>query len=89
MGHGTIEGYVVGIQEKASMVKKTVTSALHFGDLERNIDTRNGNIAERENRKLVMELGNIIRQMKVNTYLNGRELTRGLSDLGVVFRDDL
>ncbi|MGO5442874.1 phage tail tape measure protein [Faecalimonas sp. LCP19S3_D12] len=89
LGHGTIEGYVVGIQEKASMVKKTVTSALHFGDLERNIDTRNGNIAERENRKLVMELGNIIRQMKVNTYLNGRELTRGLSDLGVVFRDDL
>lgn len=89
LGHGTIEGYVVGIQEKASMVKKTVTSALHFGDLERNINTRNGNIAERENRKLVMELGNIIRQMKVNTYLNGRELTRGLSDLGVVFRDDL
>lgn len=89
LGNGTMEGYVLGIQEKASVAKKTVTNALHFGDLQRNLDTRNGNAVERENRKLAMELGSIIRQMKVVAYLNGRELTRGLSDMGVVFRADL
>lgn len=89
LGNGTMKGYVLGIQEKASVAKKTVTNALHFGDLQRNLDTRNGNAVERENRKLAMELGSIIRQMKVVAYLNGRELTRGLSDMGVVFRADL
>lgn len=89
LGKGTMEGYVLGIQEETGKVNKAVEKSLDFGKMQGKLDTRYGSAETRENERLVMKFENIASKIRVVAYFNGREITRALSDMGVVFRADL
>lgn len=89
LGKGTMEGYILGIQEETGRVNKEVEKSLDFGNMQRKLNARYGNVGVRESENMLAKFENIISKIKVVAYLNGREVTRGLSDMGVVFRADL
>lgn len=89
LGKGTMEGYILGIQEETGKVNKEVEKSLDFGNMQRKLNARYGSIEARENENMLAKIESIMSKMKVVAYLNGREVTRGLSDMGVVFRADL
>ena len=89
IGKWSMEGYLVGIQEETSKVRKTVTNSLDFGTMQGKIDKRYGSAETRENKRLASELGRVLGRIKLSAYFNGREVTRALSDMGVMFRAEV
>lgn len=89
IGRGTMEGYVLGIEEENSKVRKTVTKSLDFGNMQGKIDKRYGSAEARENQRLANELGKVLGRLKLAAYFNGREVTRALADMGVMFHAEI
>lgn len=89
IGKCSMEGYLVGVQEETSKVRKSVANSLDFGTMQGKIDKRYGSTETRENKRLAIELGRVLEKIKFSAYFNGREVTRALSDVGVMFRAEV
>ena len=85
MGSNTMDSYVLGVKDRGEVVKKSVTNALNFEDVSGRIDTRIGSAGIAEQKMLRNVLLEAMSQIKIVAYLNGREITRELSDMGVMF----
>ena len=77
------------MQEETSKVRKSVANSLDFGTMQGKIDKRYGSTETRENKRLAIELGRVLEKIKFSAYFNGREVTRALSDVGVMFRAEV
>lgn len=85
IGESTMEGFVLGVERTSNTARKAVSGAVDFGDIEGRIDRKSGRMGEAEYTMLNKIVNNAVRQAKFAVYLNGRDVTRELSDLGVVF----
>lgn len=85
IGEGTMEGFVQGVQNERYSAMTAVTEALDFKGVEGKIDARIGMAGVMEQKMLQRAITEAVSKIKIVSYLNGREVTRGLSDMGVVF----
>lgn len=85
MGENTMDSFALGVKEKQKNVKKTVTNAVNFKNMEGKIDSKSGTAGIDQYRMIKQIIEDAARKIKFTAYLNGREITRELSRMGVVF----
>lgn len=85
MANNTMESYVLGVREREKMVQETVRRAVNFTGIDASINMNAGSINRSDYNALQQIWTDAASQMKFAVYLNGREVTRELSRMGVVF----
>ncbi len=85
MANNTMESYVLGVREREKMVQETVRKAVDFNGIDASINMNAGSINQSDYNALQQIWTDAASQMKFAVYLNGREVTRELSRMGVVF----
>lgn len=84
MGNNTMDSYALGVSEKQKMVRETVASAVNFRDVSGAI--QGGTYAAAgDGYQIASVLRQALENITVKAYINDREITRALSDLGVQF----
>lgn len=86
MGNNTMESYALGVKDRRKDVRNSVTDSLNFKGIEGKVDTKTGSAGAAEQQYLYRALISAMSQIKLVAYIGEREITRELSDLGVVFR---
>ena len=89
MGNNTMDSYALGVKDKATSVRSTVTGALNFNDVQGRVNSRTGSASIAEQQMLKNMLMDAMSQIKLVAYLGTRQVTRGLSNMGVVFRAEI
>lgn len=89
MGENTMGAYALGVKNKGEHARKAVSDTLNFRNMEGKISGKNGTMNYREDKELISMLANAMKQVRITAYLGRREITRGLSDLGVVFNAEI
>lgn len=89
MGNNTMDSYALGVKDKATSVRSTVTGALNFDDVQGNVNSRTGSASIAEQQMLKNMLVDAMSQIKLVAYLGTRQVTRELSNMGVVFRAEI
>lgn len=85
MANNTMESYVLGVREREKMVQETVRRAVNFSGIDASINMHAGSINRNDYGILQQIWTEAASHMKFAVYLNGREVTRELSRMGVVF----
>lgn len=89
MGNNTMDSYALGVKDKATSVRSTVTGALNFADVQGKVNSRVGSASIAEQQMLRSLLMEAMSQIKLVAYLGSRQVTRELSNMGVVFRAEI
>ena len=89
MGNNTMDSYALGVKDKATSVRSTVTGALNFDDVQGRVNSRTGSASIAEQQVLKNMLVDAMSQIKLVAYLGTRQVTRELSNMGVVFRAEI
>ena len=89
MGNNTMDSYALGVKDKATSVRSTVTGALNFNDVQGRVNSRTGSASIAEQQMLKNMLVDAMSQIKLVAYLGTRQVTRELSNMGVVFRAEI
>ena len=87
LGEGTMEGYILGVQQKNRDVQRTVAEAVNYENINGKIGTDAGvSIATAGNYNMLKTImKDALSGLSLNAYVDGRLLTRELSRLGVAF----
>lgn len=85
MGNNTMDSYGLGVKDRAESVKSSVMESLNFSDINGKIDTKAGRAGIKEQNIFRDTILEGMSKMKLVAYIGNREVTRTLSDLGVMF----
>lgn len=85
MGNNTMDSYGMGVKDRAESVKSSVMESLNFSDINGKIDTKAGRAGIKEQNIFRDTILEGMSKMKLVAYIGNREVTRTLSDLGVMF----
>lgn len=85
MGHNSMDSYALGVEDKRNTVEKSVAKALNFEKMQGRIDRRYGSAGSVENIMLSKMISEAMSKVQIVAYIGEREVTRKLSDMGVVF----
>lgn len=84
IGNNTMESYALGTKEKKKYVAETVADTLNFEDYSGKL--RNNNSASQMDANAIARIcKEMMQNVTLKAFLNGREVTRELSRLGVCF----
>lgn len=89
MGSNTMDSYALGVKDREAYVRKSVISTLDFEGIEGKINTRTASASVAEQRMLRNMMIEAMSQIKLVAYLGTRQVTRELSNMGVVFRAEI
>ena len=89
MGSNTMDSYALGVKDREAYVKKSVTSTLDFEGIKGKINTRTASASIAEQQMLRNMMIEAMSKVKLVAYLGTRQVTRELSDMGVVFRAEI
>lgn len=89
MGNNTMDSYALGVKDRETSVRNSVTGALNFEEVQGKVNTRTGSASIAEQQMLRKTLMDAMSQVKLVAYLGTRQVTRGLSNMGVVFRAEI
>ena len=85
MGNNTMESYGLGVKDRTESVKNSVMESLNFSNINGKIDTKAGRVGIAEQNILRNTILEGMSKIKLVAYMEGREVTRSLSDMGVMF----
>lgn len=89
MGNNSMDSYALGVEERRSVARKTVVSAMNFKNIKGKMTDSTIKTKENDFNMLKAALSETMENIKFVSYLNGREITRELSKMGVAFRAEL
>lgn len=89
MGNNTMDSYALGVKDRETSVRNSVTGALDFEGVQGKVNTRTGSASIAEQQMLRKALMDAMSQVKLVAYLGTRQVTRELSNMGVVFRAEI
>lgn len=80
-----MESYGLGVKDRTESVKNSVMESLNFSNINGKIDTKAGRVGIAEQNILRNTILEGMSKIKLVAYMEGREVTRSLSDMGVMF----
>lgn len=89
MGNNTMDSYALGVKDRETSVRNSVTGALNFEEVQGKVNARTGSASIAEQQILRNMLVEAMSQIKLVAYLGSRQVTRELSNMGVVFRAEI
>lgn len=85
MGDYSIQGYVKGVAKNTKAVQKAVADTMNFDSYNGGRSSLAGNVGAKDYTMLKEAFISAASQIKLAVYLNNRDVTRELSNMGVVF----
>ncbi len=89
MGHNTMESYELGVKDRRKSVQKSVMESLDFEEIGGKVNMRSGMSAAEEQRGMQNAVLAAMSKVKLIAYIGERQITRSMSDLGVVFNAEI
>lgn len=86
MGNNTMDSFALGVTERRRTVKNIVAGAVDFTDVSSTVPQTAGRMSREDYNQMKAAWSDAASNMKFAVYLNGREVSRELSRMGVTFR---
>lgn len=85
MANNTMDSYVLGVKDRMKTVQETVRSAVNFSGVSAKINPAGGSINETDYGLLQQAWIEAAKHINLTAYMDGKKVSRGLANLGVVF----